>query len=389
MGIAGPTLANWVLRFGFAPTIVERAPTLRTEGYMIDFWGAGYDVAVKMGLLDAVTNAGYRVREVRIVDQRGRRAGGFDAEVFRAATRGRFTSLPRGDLSAILAHSIEGHAEVLLGESIVELEQGDDGVLASFERAPARRFDLVIGADGLHSRVRELVFGPEAGFERYLGYTVAAFTIPGYRPRTEDVYFVYAEPGREIMQFAMRNDQTMFLIILVDEDRVEASPNDLAAQKAYLERRCAGMGWECRRILETMAGCDHLYVDRVSQIHMPCWSKHRVALVGDAAFAPSLLAGQGSALAMVGAYVLAGELSRHASPAVAFRRYEHQLRAFVDEKQTAAARLAHSFVPRTRLGIFLRNQITKALVLPSLAKLVLGPSLTDKIALPDFGLAAA
>ena len=384
LGIAGPALAHWLLRYGFSPTLVERAPAPRAEGYVIDFWGVGYDIVDEMGLLPEVLAAGYQLRELRLVGSRGERVGGFDAGVFGKATNGRYTSLPRGALSAILYRSIAQRVETLFGNSIIALEQDSDGVLAHFERESPRRFDLVVGADGLHSAVRKLVFGEEPAFERSLGYTVAAFETVGYRPRDEDVYVSHAAPGRQVARFSMRDDRTMFLLVVADPQAQAVDPGDTAANRRYIHERFASVQWECPQILAEMDRCDEVYFDRVSQIRMDRWSKGRVALVGDAAFAPSLLAGQGSALAIIGAYVLAGELSRAARPEDAFAAYEATLRPFLVQKQDAAERFASSFAPATQLGISLRNLITKAMGFAPVAKLAIGTTLRDDIELPNY-----
>lgn len=382
-GIAGPTLANWLLHHGFVPTLVERAPRLRTGGYVIDFWGAGYDIAERMGLIPEIQRAGYRMRELRFVDGRGRRAGGFDAEVFRRATLGRYVSLPRSSLSAILNGSIAGKVDTLYGESVTAIETEGRGLRVQFEHASPRRFDLVVGADGLHSGVRAAAFGPESQFEVFLGYTVAAFEATGYRPRDEDVYVAYSLPGRQIARFSMREDRTLFLFVVADP-RAAVDPHDREAQRDYLHRHFAGSKWETDAILAAMDRADDLYFDRVSQIRMDHWSRGAVTLVGDAAFAPSLLAGQGSALAMIGAYVLAGELARAPSLEQGLKRYEALLHAFMLEKQRAAVRFAGSFAPRTQLAIWIRNQVTKAFGLPAVARWAFGNSLLDRIDLPDY-----
>ena len=383
LGIAGPTLAYWLLRYGFRPTLVERAPQLRTGGYVIDFWGLGYDVAERMGLLPGLAARGYQIRELRFVDALGRRVGGFDVDVFRSLTEGRYVSLPRGDLARLIYQTIDGRCETLFGDTVTSIAQSDDGVRVAFARAPQRQFDLVVGADGLHSVVRELVFGAQQQFEKYLGYTAAAFETEGYRPRDENVYVCYAEPGRQVGRFAMRGDRTMFLFVFATADLIDA--NELAAQKRAVHAAFGGSGWECPRILAALDRCDEVYFDRVSQIHMPAWSRGRVALVGDAAFCPSLLAGQGSALAMLAAYVLAGELKANADdPGRAFANYEQRLRSFIAEKQNGAARFARSLAPKTRLGLVFRNQITKLFGIPGLARLAMGPSLLDRLDLPDY-----
>ena len=222
VGVAGPSLAYWLDRHGLIPTLVERAPALREGGYIIDFWGAAYDIAEQMGVLPELLRAGYRVREVRIVDERGHRKGGFDAALFREAAFGRYTTIARGDLGAILFRAIDTRVETLFGDSITGLEDGVDGVLVHFEHAPPRRFDLVVGADGLHSTVRSLAFGPEAQFEKFLGQTVVAFQVAGYPHRDEDVYVAYSAPGRQIARFALRGDSTLFLCVFAEETRVPA-----------------------------------------------------------------------------------------------------------------------------------------------------------------------
>jgi 2-polyprenyl-6-methoxyphenol hydroxylase-like FAD-dependent oxidoreductase len=387
IGIAGPALAYWLLAHGLEPTLVERAPRPRSEGYIIDFWGTGYDVAEKMGLLPELERVGHQVREVRMVDRHGQRVGGFDAEVFRRATQGRYVTLGRADLSAALYRLVEPRVESLFDNTIAALEDEPDGVVVHLEAGGTRRFDVVIGADGLHSNVRGLAFGPTPHFEAFLGYTVAAFTTSGYYPRDEDVYVAYAAPGRQVARFSLRDDRTLFLIVIAEPEPASIATRGRAAQKRYVREQLSGIGWECARILDALDRCEELYFDRVSQIRMGSWSRGRIALVGDAAFAPSLLAGQGSALAMVAAYVLAGELSRASRPQEGFARYEARLRPFIEKKQRAAARFATSFAPRTRLGVFLRNHVATAFKVPLAAKLILGSSLADDLELPDYPLA--
>lgn len=384
IGIAGPTLAYWLTAHGFKTTLVEIAPRLRTGGYIIDFWGHGLDVAEKMGILPEIKRQGYDVKELRLVSSNGRRVGGFDVEVFRSATHGRYVSIPRGELARIIYKEVEGRCEHVFGDTITNIEQDGNRVRVAFERSETRYFDMVIGADGLRSAVRELVFGKRDRFEKYLGYLVAAFTLNGYRPRDEDVYVSHSFPGGQVARFAMRNDQTLFLFIFADGQGRYAE--QLGADvKDMLLAEFGKAGWECPQILAGMDSCGDIYFDRVSQIRMDIWSRGRISLVGDAAFCPSFLAGQGAALAMIAAYVLAGELGRTADqPQKAFERYEQQLRPFVTGKQDAAVKLSGSFAPKTDLGIFFRNQVTKAFKLPFVAKLAMGPSLVDQIDLPNY-----
>ena len=386
VGIAGATLAFWLHKYGIEPTLVELAPALRSSGYVIDFWGLGYDIAEKMGLLPDITRIGYHTQELRIVDEDGRRLSGFGVQLFRELTGGRYVTIGRGDLSKLICDQISGSCEIIFGDSIAGLRETGGEVHVQFEHGAERRFDLVIGADGLHSRVRKLVFGPQDRYEKDLGYRVAAFETTGYRRRDELVYIVHSAPGRQVGRLALHDGQTLFLFIFASGSEPEA--HRVAAQKAMLRKAFQGGGWELPRILTALDTCDDLYFDRVSQIRMAAWSRGRIALVGDAAFCVSLLAGQGSALAMTAAYVLAGELAtlQH-QPQEAFRRYEERLRPFIDRKQRAAERFASAFVPRTQLGIFFRNQVMKSFRIPAVARIAIGRDIRDdQFELPRYHL---
>lgn len=386
MGIAGPALAHWLLRFGHDVTLVERAPRFRAGGYIVDFWGVGYDVAERMGILGQIRDAGYSVRRVQLVDERGRRNGGFSTDALRSVTKGRFTSLPRGDLARAIYGTVSARAESLFDESITSIDDRRDCVLVSFEKAPPRAFDLVVGADGLHSNVRRLVFGADRTYERQLGYYVAAFEVAGYRPRDELVYVAYGLPGRQVARFALRGDRTLLLFVFTS-DRLPADlPQNLPGYKAALQAVFRDAGWECPQILRALEGAREVYFDTVSQIRMDCWSKGRVVLLGDAAACVSLLAGEGSGLALTGAYVLAGELASAANHSEAFARYEQRLRAFIAGKQESAHRFASSFAPRTSLGIWFRAQVLKMMSVPGVAYLFIGRDLRDDFELPHYRL---
>ncbi len=379
IGIAGPALAYWLTRSGHAVLLVEEASQLRPDGYVIDFWGIGYDIAERMGLIGDIRRLGYQMREVRFVDRDGRKRGGFDVEVFGRMTNDRFTSVRRADVSATIYHALEGRVETIFGDSVAGIEERDDGVLLTFDHAPPRHADLVIGADGLHSRIRRLTFGPESEFEVSLGYHVAAFEVEGYRPRDELVYVSHGLPGRQVSRFAMRNDKTLFLLIFRDEYLRGDDPNSV------LRNAFAGAGWEWPQIERELEGASGLYFDTVSQIRMNRWTKGRIALVGDAAACVSLMAGEGTGLAIVEAYVLAGELHACAGDfATAFARYEQTLMPFLRTKQASAARFASSFAPGTALGITFRNVVTKLMRVPFIAEYFVGRDLRDDIELPHY-----
>ena len=382
-GIAGPTLAWWLSRFGATPTVVERASAPRTGGYMIDFWGVGYDVAERMDLLPSLRRAGYPLNEARIVDANGRRITGFDARAFQAATGGRYLSLLRGDLAHTIYEHAAEHARIIFGDSIAALHEHDAGVGVEFEHHPPARYDLVIGADGLHSTVRSLAFGPEKSYLKFLQYYTAAFTASRYPLRDHGVYVSYAVPGRQIARYALRDDRSAFFFIFAADRPLDLPPHDVAAHRRVLHEMFAGAGWELPEILAAMDRADDLYFDAVAQTRLPQWSRGRVALVGDAAYCPSLLAGQGSAFAMAGAHVLAHALqAARGDHRTAFADYERRFRPFVDAKQISAERFGGWFAPRTGPALAMRNLATRALNIPWLGGWLLGRSLGDRFELP-------
>src|SRR5208337_4486723 len=329
VGIAGPTLAFWLKAAGFEPVMIEQAPALRDAGYVIDFWGLGYEVAERMGLVPDIERIGYRMREMRIVDGRGGRVAGFGTKIFRELTGGRFVTLRRSELSRLLFEAVKGATEVIFGDEIVSLEQRPDNVRVGFKRAAERRFDLVIGADGLHSSVRRLAFGPQETFERRLGYGVVAFEVDSYRPRDDDVYVIYGEPGRMLARVALRDDRTLFLFVFAADAAAWPAPRDLTRQKAMLRNLYRAGAWETRRVLG----------------ELDCAAGRR---------------------------------------AEAFARYEEVLRPFIAGKQQGAARFASAFAPKTRWGLALRNAVITACAIPGVARLTFGRDIIDAMQLPDY-----
>jgi 2-polyprenyl-6-methoxyphenol hydroxylase-like FAD-dependent oxidoreductase len=383
-GIAGPTLAYWLLQHGFVPTLVERAPAPRTGGYMIDFWGVGYDVVDRMGLVPALQRVEYRIDGFRLVDRNGRRVASIDGRAFAAASGGRYTSLLRSDLARCILEALDGRAETIFGDGVRALEDDGSGIVATLERGGSRRFDLVVGADGLHSRVRALTWGRDAHAERYLGYYAASFAADGYPHRDEGAYVSYGTPGRQAARYALRGGRSAFLLVVARDEPLPPGHRERAMQEAMLREVFGGAGWECDEILARMSDAPDLYFDVVSQIRLASWSRGRVVLLGDAAACPSLLSGQGSALAMAGAYELAHALAAaDGDHRAAFARYERRFKPFVEAKQQAAANFAAWFAPRTPLRLWIRDTLTRLMRFPSVTRTLLAPSVRDRFALPD------
>jgi 2-polyprenyl-6-methoxyphenol hydroxylase-like FAD-dependent oxidoreductase len=255
-GIAGPTLGYWLLRAGHVPTLVEHAPGLRQGGYLVDFWGAGFDVADAMGIAPEVIRRGYRLAEVRQVAEDGRRITAFDPELFVRGTSGRYVSIARSELASIIYGALGDHVETIFGDSVRAIADDGNRVRVTFDSGQVRDFDLVIGADGLHSQVRRLVFGAQERFEKYLGITVAAFEVEGYRPRDELTAVMYTQVGYQVTRLSLRGDATMFLLTFTDDGSV--ANQDAHAQQAAIRARLAGAGWEIPAMLDGMGRQDVL-----------------------------------------------------------------------------------------------------------------------------------
>lgn len=385
-GIAGPTLAYWLLRHGFTPTLIERAPRFREGGYMIDFWGAGFDVAERMDLLPRLREVGYGFNRIKFVDEKDHLRSEFGGDILRRSLSERFISLQRGDLAKAIFDAIADNVEVIFGESITAIHENGSGAEVFFERLPPRRFDLVVGCDGLHSTVRQITFGSEQQFEKYLGYYAASFVTNHYLRREELAYVSYAAPGRQISRYALRGDRSAFLLVFARErpfgDHLHADEAKRVLREVFAED-----SWiEIQDILARMDDCEELYFDSVSQIRMSAWSRGRTVLVGDAAYCPSLLAGEGAVFAMTGAYILAGELQRaNGDYARAFTVYEQRLHPFIDRKQRGAQRLAGSFAPKTLFGLWVRDIVLRcANFFPPLGKKLLRGLVSDNFDLPSY-----
>ncbi len=382
-GIAGPTLAWWLHHYGHDPILFERAPSPRTGGYIIDFWGSGYDVAEKMGLLPALGEASYLIQNLRSVSASGRTRSSLDARVFNDLTNGRFFSVARSDLARCILADCDG-IECRFDVSVEAYDEQSDGVAVTLSDGTTEACDLLIGADGLHSQVRALAFGAQSEFEVPLHLHVAAFVITGYRPREDLAYVQFTRPDRQISRVALRDDQTLVLFVFHDR-LVTRKPQTFDEQKLALRSIFGDMGWEAGAILSHLDSAADLYFDRVSQIHMPQWSKGRVALVGDAVACPSLLAGEGSGMGMTEAYVLAGELHRFDGDFLAgFVAYAAQLQEYTRAKQEAAVGFKGFFAPRSEFGLFLREASIYLMRIPGMAKRLIGPGFSNNFVLPDY-----
>lgn len=383
-GVAGPALAYWLRRLGHEPVLFEKAAALRTGGYLIDFWGLGYTIAERMGILASLRARGYEMQRMRMVDGHGHREAHLELSPMREALHGRFISIARSDLARALFDACDG-IPARFGVSIVGIASDGAGAVVTLSDGTRERFDVVVGADGLHSAVREMAFGPESQFERFLGCYIAAFRLRGYPHRDELTHVSHTIRGRQVGRVSLRDDETLVLLVWRPEPTASDVARDREEQQLAVRRAFGDMGWETPELLAAMDEAVDFYFDRVSQIHMPRWSAGSVVLVGDAAACPSLLAGEGTGLAMLEAYILAGEIHRaNGDTSHAFTAYEQRLREFVTAKQRSAVWLRGFFAPETTLGLAVRNLAVHALAVPFLAKPLLARSLRDDLEMPEY-----
>ena len=386
-GIAGTALAYWLRTAGHEVLLVERAPELRTGGYILNLWGVGYDAVEKMGLLPALSEMQYETDELRMVDSRGRTRGGYPSRVLRDLAQGRIATVARADIAAAIYGALDNQVETMFGDSIVAIEDCGTHARIGFEHAAPRDVDLVVGADGLHSKVRQIIFGPDSDFEFTMGCHVASFEVTGYRPREDKLYVAHTASGRYIARFPVRDDKTLFFVLLRDEHLPDGLPVSEAGSKSALTRAFSDMGWECPAILSALPGVEGIYFDSISQIRMDRWTKARVALLGDAAACPSLIAGEGAGFALAEAYVLAGEIHKHGGDlGSAFKGYQARMKPYTVRKQRYAESLVPSFVPKTALGVRARDFATLLMRLPVFPRLLMGRYFRDAMKLPNYAM---
>lgn len=379
-GIAGPTLAYWLNHYGFEPVLIERAPAAREGGYIVDFWGPGFDVAARMGLVPALERDGYHFKRLRTVTSAGRTTTSVPLDKFAAMTGGRYLSIARSDLSKRILDACAG-IEMRFSTSIAKVREHGNGLDLTFEDGRSERFDLLVGADGLHSNVRNKVFGGDEAYRRPMGLRIAALTLRGYRPRDEDHYVMYTRPNKQIARATLRGDRSLFLFVF-NETLIE---DPKAKPKDMLRTIFADAGWEASAILDRLDDAEDFYSDSICQIRMDRWSLGRVALLGDAAACISLLGGEGSGLGMTEAYGLAGELAQAGGDyAKAFAAYEKRLRPLLKAKQDNALRFRNFFAPPNWPVLFARDALNLLVAVPWLGQSIVARSFTSDFDLPDY-----
>jgi len=391
--VAGPALAFWLRRHGWEAVVVERAPALRTGGQNIDIRGAAREVLRRMGIDDAVAAATTGEEGTEFVGRGGRVVATFPAGTTESGGATGEREILRGDLSQIVV------AETLAGERPVEyryddritaLDEQDGQVRVTFEQAPDERFDVVVAADGIGSSTRRLVFG-DAPEIRSLGLEITYGTIP--RESTDKPLWRWynAPGGRSVTLRPDRHGTTRATLTRLTGKGARAGVQERSSAELLdrLRTQFADAGWEAGRVLAGFGVADDLYSESIGQVFAPAWSRGRVGLLGDAAWCAAPVSGMGTSLALVGAYVLAGELAHHDDPAAGFAAYERVLRPYVAQAQKLPPGTPRVANPRTRAGIAaFQTGLRVAAALPSwVGEKVFAPS-AETFELPAYGDAA-
>jgi 2-polyprenyl-6-methoxyphenol hydroxylase-like FAD-dependent oxidoreductase len=369
-GVAGPAVAYWLARYGFRPAIVERAPSLREGGQAVDFRGAAHlTVLTRMRLLDQVKRRAAPGGPVTFVDAHGKPVGTMSAEMASGDVE-----ILRGDLGRILFDATAQHTEYIFGDHITGIEQSHDSVLVRFAHGAPRRFAAVIGADGLHSSVRTLAFGSESQFVRDLGYYIAIASIDDWTSAESRANAgTLCSVPRRTAGVTRAGDATRAVFYFASEP-LSYDRSDVASQKQIVADMFAGVGWETPRLVDAMQSAQDFYFDSISEVRMPSLSTGRVVLLGDAGYGGTI-GGMGTGLAVVGAYILAGEMAAaNGDFATAFARYEELMRDYAAQCQRGARGVGSFMAPRTRIGIALRNRVLR------LSYLLPGKGMMERIA---------
>ncbi len=358
-GIAGPALAFWLARHGLRATVVEQAPALRDGGYAVDFRGHVHlGLLQRMGLLDEIRRRQTNMGAMSYVHADGRVRSSLPADFMSGDVE-----ILRGDLGRILHEATRDDTDYRFGESITGLTQDEDSVEVRFSSGETRRFDLVIGADGLHSNVRAMAFDDQPGAVCDFGYHIAIFTIPNLLGLDRTGVF-YNEPGLSAGVYAARDNSEAKASFTFATGDLPPGRRCRAEQEAILRDRFGGMKWETQRLLDALPSAPDLYFDSVSQVRLSRWSSGRVSLLGDAGYCPSPWSGAGTGLAIVGAYVLAGELARaDGDHAVAFAAYEAKMRSYVTRAQAMAEGAGDWIAPRETWKLWRRDILYRTLPL--------------------------
>jgi 2-polyprenyl-6-methoxyphenol hydroxylase-like FAD-dependent oxidoreductase len=376
-GISGLTLAYWLEKSGHQVILIEKAPALRQGGYMIDFWGVGFDVAEKMGLLETLKGKHYHIPELDFVDLKGNKKGHFEIQKLRKLVNYRHFNFLRSGLEQVLYDALPKSVSVRFATQVQSIQESEHEAHIEFTDGSEESVDLVVVAEGLRSHLRRHVFGKDTAFEKYLGYYVASFTVPN--TTQENGFFnVYTLPEKQIWVYDIGEGNMSVTYVFKSTTEFGRLAHDKVVE--LLNETFSDFGEIGETTLSLLAGATDFYFDSVSQIELPEWSKGRVAFLGDSCQCVSLISGQGSSLAMAGAYILSQELAEsNGDFKQAFRRYQAKMQPEIQRKQAIARRFAKSFIPSSKLGIYSRNAFVNLMFIPLVAKYLVRKLMSDRL----------
>jgi 2-polyprenyl-6-methoxyphenol hydroxylase-like FAD-dependent oxidoreductase len=367
-GISGLTLAYCMQKCCFFPTIVEKRPNLNDRGYMIDFYGSGFDVAEKMGLVKTLQAKSdqYQLEKISFVDEHGKAKAALDIQQFKRVLEHRYFPVMRGDLETSIHESVQDNVPIQFGTSIKSCQEQPNGVAIELSNGTSKTYDLVIGADGIHSNVRKLLWGDESRFNHFLGFYVICSVIDNIFDQPV-VCFGHFEPNTQTIVYSIGNNKLATFFAFRSE---LLDIHGREAQIATLTNKMGNLGWVVPQLVEDTKHADTFFFDAVAQIQLDEWHKGRVSLVGDACQCLTLLAGQGASMGMAGAYMLAEELHKaEGDHKIAFPAYQQKLKPEIERRQKDARGLAGSFVPRNKFDIAISHFFLNAAFWPGFKSL--------------------
>jgi 2-polyprenyl-6-methoxyphenol hydroxylase-like FAD-dependent oxidoreductase len=366
-GIAGLALAARLSQSGWQVRVVESLPALHNEGYIVDLFGSGFEAASRMGLLSALKEASYQYEGIRWVSASGRSSARLSYQTMLSLFEGRLLSLLRGDLQRAVLYQLSPTVDLQFNCSVTQVRAPVGAIEVHLSTGEIERADVLVGADGIHSRIRDLVFGDGASWFRFLGFHTAAFIIdaPDLNEELKNELHIVSVPGRQVSLYPLRKGQVAATFVRrAAQSAPPRSPVEALAE-AY-----GDLGWRVPMVLERAKALPWLVYEQVGQVVMAHWVRGRIALLGDACQAVSLLPGQGASLSLAAAYVLAEELCRDSDVKTALSRYEHRVRPPLIHMRRTGRRAADWLVPSTHTGLIARNALLRLAGRPGLSRLL-------------------
>ncbi len=372
-GIGGPALAYWLSRHNYMVTIVEKAPAVRTGGYRIDIRGTAVSVIRQMGLLHKIKEEATDMLGSSIVNRDGKRIVNMDDPNLFGMREGDDIEIMRGDLVNILYNITKEDTTYLFNDSIAAINENADGVTVTFKSGAVKNYDLVVAADGLHSKVRKLVFGEEQAFIKNMGASICIFTMSN-QFNIDRWELTYHAAGKIINVYSTHNGAEAKVFMMYRSGFETQRYHSIQQQKEAVAQQFNNAGWKADVILQGMYQAKDFYFDILGQVQMNELHKGRVVLLGDAGYCPSPASGQGSSMALVGAYVLAGELAAAGDDyRRGFMNYQEQMKTYVAANQQLGIEVLKEMVPASARQVWFQNRMLRLiLALPWREKLIRG-----------------